>query len=185
MLYLPLRMPYFLYEAYENTKQKAIGIISILLVAAAAVLPLFEGEYSLEKALNNSIKVEILFLNSNGLDIVPDDVKKLPNLRVLHLGFNRLQSLPPWITELNKLEWIGLGGNHFREFPVELLKISRLKEVDIHYNRIKKMPENLSPFKRLRVLNLKSNSMSPEEKSRIKNSLQLSEKNPDGISLTL
>ena len=182
MLYLPLRIPYFIYESYENGRDRAIGAVSILLVAAAAVLPLFEGEVSLERALKNPRDVAILFLNSSGIDEVPAEIRRFPNLRVLHLGFNRLQKLPPWINELERLEWIGLGGNSFRDFPAGLLTLPRLREIDIHYNRIKKMPGDLSPFKKLRSLNLKSNMILPAEKDRLKKELGNSKQ---GTSLSL
>jgi hypothetical protein len=123
MLYLPLRIPYFLYERYENTKERILGAVSIILVAAAAVLPLFEGDYSLDKAVKHPREVEILFLNSTGIDMVPDELKNFTNLRALHLGNNRLSSLPPWIVNLDKLEWIGLGGNSFKNFPAELMEL--------------------------------------------------------------
>ena len=185
MLYLPLRIPYFLYERYGSTKELVIGGLSILFVAAAVVLPLFEGEYSLERALEHPGDVEILFLNSTGIDEVPVEIRRFNNLRVLHLGFNRIRALPLWLAELDKLEWIGLGGNSFRALPPVLLELPRLKEIDIHYNRIKKMPHDLSPLKRLRLLNIRSNSMPPAEKERVMRVLQRSEKNPGGITLIL
>lgn len=185
MLYLPLRIPYFLYEGSSDIKEKFMGVLSILLVTAAAVFPLFEGEYSIETALKDPRSVEILFLNSRGLDEIPEDVRKLDNLKALHLGFNRIKSLPPWIAELEKLEWIGLGGNSFSSFPEELLQMPKLKDVDIHYNRIKKMPADLMPFKKFESLNLKSNRMLLNENNRVREFLERSEKNPDGITLIL
>ncbi len=185
MLYLPLRIPYFLYEKYESAKERILGALSILLVAATAILPLFEGEYSLEAALKDSRDVEILFLNSTGIEQVPEEVTKLTNLRALHLGFNRLSSLPPWIVKLERLEWIGLGGNSFRNFPPELLELPRLREIDIHYNRIKEMPRDLGPLKKLKSLNIRSNPLPLPEKNRVIRELQKSKENPDGISLTI
>jgi len=185
MLYLPLRIPYFLYEKYESTKERILGAVSILLVAAAAILPLFEGEYSLEAALKDPRDVEVLFLNSTGIEQVPEEVTKFTNLRALNLGFNRLSSLPPWIVKLERLEWIGLGGNSFRIFPPELMGLPRLREIDIHYNRIKEMPRDLGPLKKLKLLNIRSNPLPPPEKKRVIRDLQKSKENPDGISLTI
>ncbi|HOP64076.1 MAG TPA: leucine-rich repeat domain-containing protein [Spirochaetota bacterium] len=182
MLYLPLRMPYFIFENYESGKEKVLGAVSILLVAAAAVLPLFEGEVSLERALKNPREVEVLFLNSRELNEVPGEVQNLKNLRVLHLGFNRLSDLPPWINKLERLEWIGLGGNRFEEVPEELLTLPRMKEIDIHYNRIQRLPEDLSPFRKLRSLNLRSNMILQREKERIRKELRVK---GDGPSLVL
>lgn len=185
MLYLPLRIPYFLYEKYGSAKERMLGVLSILLVAAAAILPLFEGEYSLEAALENPRNVEILFLNSTGIEQIPDEVARLTNLRALHLGFNRLDSLPPWIVKLERLEWIGLGGNSFGNFPMKLLELPRIRDIDIHYNRIKMMPRDLGPLKKLKSLNIRSNPLPLPEKNRVIDELQRRKDNPDGISLII
>ncbi len=171
MLYLPLRIPYFVYERYNSSREAALGVLSICLITLAAVLPLFEGDYSLEDALEHPGEVQMLFLNGRGLSEVPSAVGKLSELRVLHIGFNNLDSIPPEIMKLKKLEWIGLGGNYFRTFPMELLTLPSLKEVDIHYNRIKKLPDDLSSFKKLKSLKLQSNMILPGEKERIRNAL--------------
>jgi len=185
MLYLPLRIPYFLYERYENTRELIIGGLSILLVAAGVVLPLFDGETSIESALEHPRDVEMLFLNGRGITELPEDITKLTDLRVLHLGYNNIHEIPEWIVRLERLQWIGLGGNSFREFPVILLELPRLREIDLHYNRIKKLPDDLTRFTRLRSLNLRSNSMLPPEKKRVRDALEKSENNPRGIILTL
>jgi Leucine-rich repeat (LRR) protein len=185
MLYLPLRIPYFLYEGYTDAKMKALSLLSIVLVAAGAVLPVFDGETSLKKALQYPERVEILFLNSSGIKTVPEEIKKFRNLKALHLGSNSIQNVPDWIVQFEKLEWINLGANSIAEFPEHLLDLPNVKKIELYYNKIKKMPGDLSGFKKLQYLNLRTNMMLPPEKARVAELLRKSEKNPSGILLDL
>jgi|GEM_PF-1896053 len=171
MFYMPMRMAYFIFEKPRSGTERAVSWAAVILVAAAVVILHFEGEVSLEEALERPESVKILFLNSRGLERLDPRIGELKNLRALHLGYNKLKKLPREVSKLQKLQWIGLAGNRLKEVPPILLKLESLKELNIRYNRIGIFPADLSGFKNLTYLNAGLNGLDRMEKSRIRNEL--------------
>ncbi len=168
MLYMPLRMPYFIFERSDGKPGSIASSISILLVAVAVVTPHFKGEVSLDMALENPEKTEILFLNSRGLDKVPDSIGRLKKLRVLHLGHNRLTELPESIGELKNLRWLNIEGNRLKILPPEIVKLESLEELNVRYNRISEFPADLKGLRHIEKIKAGLNRLKSGEVKRIK-----------------
>lgn len=62
-----------------------------------------------------------LFLSSNALTRLPNEIFNLDNLTVLSLRNNNLTELPPSISRLENLVELNVSGNHLRWLPYELL----------------------------------------------------------------
>lgn len=75
--------------------------------------------------------LEVLNLNYNKLNSLPDSIVLLKNLRQLCLFHNNLPSLPPSFERLNKLELVQLQGNPSFEGIPEEVRIS-LKSTKIY-----------------------------------------------------
>ncbi len=117
IFYLPLRLPYFLIEEGQSPSMRRLNYLSFALVCAVAILPLFQGEKSLEGALAEPDETIILYLNGRDLESLPPGIGKLTELQVLHLGYNRLEELPPEFINLRKLQWLNLGGTVSGQYP--------------------------------------------------------------------
>jgi len=167
MLYMPLRLPYYISKGINSTRARVLSGLSLALVALTALLPLYEGEYCLEGALEKPDEARILFLNSRKLTHLDRRIGELKELRVLHLGFNSLSTLPPEFANLKKLEWLDLSGNRFREIPSVILQLPSLKELDIHYSGVRKFPPDLTSFTKLKKIHIRSNPLRHGEKERL------------------
>lgn len=64
-----------------------------------------------------------LFLASNGLTTLPDELFQLENITVLSLRNNALTQLPSDITQLKRLKELNVAGNGIEYLPWELLDI--------------------------------------------------------------
>ncbi len=167
MFYMPLRLPYYISKGINSTRARILSGISLALVALTALLPLYEGEYSLEGALEKPGETRMLFLNSRKLQELDSRIGELKELRVLHLGFNGLSTLPPEFAGLEKLEWLDLSGNRFKEIPSVVLQLPSLRELDIHYSGVRRFPADLTSFKNLKKIHIKSNPLRRGEKERL------------------
>lgn len=79
-----------------------------------------------------------VFLASNRLTALPEELFNLPNLRVLSLRGNKLYELPPAIGRLQNLTELNISQNSLQYLPFEILDLfsdtSRLQSFQIHPN---------------------------------------------------
>lgn len=169
IFYFPLRIPYLITAEKEKSLLKTVSKLITILTAFSVLMPLYSGENSLEDALKNPDKVEMLFLNNQDLKEIRPEIGKLKNLRVLNLGYNQLDSLPQEMANLKKLEWINLAGNNYNEIPEVLKKCTSLKYLDIHYNRLNKFPVDINWLKKIKTFKISSNPINKDEILRLKN----------------
>lgn len=143
--------------------------------------PTKKTEFSdLDQALQYSGQVESLKLINQGLEDIPDEIRRLTKLKKLDLEGNKLTILSSGALTLSSLRELYLFNNHFTEVPPgiswfsnlivlglarnaitevseELTHAKKLEALDLSDNRIAVLPASLSKLKRLRVLNLKGN----------------------------
>ncbi|KAL3875903.1 hypothetical protein ACJMK2_033808 [Sinanodonta woodiana] len=83
-----------------------------------------------------------LDLGENKLTTLPDELRKIENLKVLNVSGNRIQVLPHVVYELNKLRALDAKNNVLTELDVTKLKrMLSLTEIDLQDNPL---PEQLS-----------------------------------------
>jgi hypothetical protein len=79
-----------------------------------------------------------IFLASNRLTTLPEELFNLPNLRVLSLRGNKIHELPPAIGRLQNLTELNISQNSLQYLPFEILDLfsdtSRLQSFQIHPN---------------------------------------------------
>lgn len=102
------------------------------LAAFTRVPPVTEGVFA---RLDPRLKI---FLASNRLSTLPEELFNLRNLTVLSLRGNKIHELPPAIGRLHKLTELNISQNSLQYLPFEILDLfsdtSRLQSFQIHPN---------------------------------------------------
>lgn len=100
-----------------------------------------------------------LFLSSNKLQSLPDDLRLLPALVVLDVHDNLLSKLPSAIGELLNLQKLNVSHNKLKSLPPELAQLRHLKSLLIQHNQLEEMPDALGQLAELEELDLSNNSL--------------------------
>ncbi|XP_073400876.1 leucine-rich repeat-containing protein 40 [Dendrobates tinctorius] len=100
-----------------------------------------------------------LFLSSNKLQMLPDDLKLLPALVVLDVHDNLLSELPQAVGELVNLQKLNVSHNKLKSLPQELTQLQHLKSLLLQHNQLEEMPVALGRLADLEELDLSNNSL--------------------------
>ncbi|XP_015266490.1 PREDICTED: leucine-rich repeat-containing protein 63 [Gekko japonicus] len=100
-------------------------------------------------------KLQILKLRNNPIKSIPEDIKKLTDLRTLVMSFNLLTELPPWLFMLPKLECLDVSYNELEYIPNAISNARSLGCLIIEGNLLYVLPCGILklPLKCLRVEN--------------------------------
>ncbi|KAJ1178269.1 hypothetical protein NDU88_003516 [Pleurodeles waltl] len=101
------------------------------------------GLRELPDELNLLENLRILALDFNKLEEVPEALCHLPRLSRLYLGGNRLQDLPPYFEQLQSLRCLWIEKNYLQHFPRVLLRLRGLKSLQMGDNRLRGLPQDL------------------------------------------
>ena len=125
--------------------------------------------------------LEILNLSGNALSSLPDDLHRLPHLRVLFCSDNAFTELPACLGQCQQLSMIGfkanqiehvpaaalplqlrwliLTDNHISHLPDELGERPLLQKLMLAGNRLEQLPESLAQCHNLELLRIASNRL--------------------------
>lgn len=125
--------------------------------------------------------LEILNLSGNALSSLPDDLHRLPHLRVLFCSDNAFTELPACLGQCpqlsmvgfkaNQIEhvpaaalppqlrWLILTDNHISQLPDELGERPRLQKLMLAGNRLEQLPASLAQCHNLELLRIASNRL--------------------------
>lgn len=125
--------------------------------------------------------LEILDLSGNQLDTLPDDLYRLPHLRVLFCSDNRFTELPECLGRCSALtmigfkanrikhvtaaalppllRWLILTDNRISQLPDELGRRPHLQKLMLAGNRLRQLPESLAQCHRLELLRIAANQL--------------------------
>ncbi len=102
--------------------------------------------------------LEILNLSGNALNSLPDDLHRLPHLRVLFCSDNRFTELPACLGQCAKLSMIGFKANQISHVPAAALP-PLLRWLILTDNRISQLPDELGKRSLLQKLMLAGNQL--------------------------
>ena len=102
--------------------------------------------------------LEILNLSGNALSSLPDDLHRLPHLRVLFCSDNRFTELPASLGQCAKLSMIGFKANQISHVPAAALP-PQLRWLILTDNRISQLPDELGERPLLQKLMLAGNQL--------------------------
>lgn len=102
--------------------------------------------------------LEVLNLSGNALSSLPDDLHRLPHLRVLFCSDNRFTELPACLGQCARLSMIGFKANRIERVPAAALP-PLLRWLILTDNRIEELPEELGQRPHLQKLMLAGNRL--------------------------
>jgi Leucine-rich repeat (LRR) protein len=103
--------------------------------------------------------LRVLQLNNNNLTSLPESIGKLTNLMDLHLHSNKLTSLPYSIKNLTKLRNLYAYGNKLQSIPDSICELTNLSALSLANNQLKNLPENIGNLINLRWFVLHRNNL--------------------------
>jgi internalin A len=99
------------------------------------------------------------------LQVLPDELSGLKQLRKLSLAGNQLCDLPDWLAELGQLAELDLSRNQLTALPESLSHLAQLRQLKVCENRLESLPETLGRLARLQELDVESNQLKVLPKS--------------------
>uniref|UniRef100_A0A673CU97 Protein scribble homolog n=1 Tax=Sphaeramia orbicularis TaxID=375764 RepID=A0A673CU97_9TELE len=111
------------------------------------------------RSLSFLVKLEQLDLGSNELEVLPDTLGALPNLRELWLDRNQLSSLPPELGNLRRLVCLDVSENRLEELPSELNGLLALTDLLLTQNLLEVIPDSIGCLKQLSILKVDQNRL--------------------------
>lgn len=91
---------------------------------------------NLKKAVKHKDQVEAIFLTSKDLEVFPEEIFEMKNLKIINLTNNAISSIPEGISELKHLEKLDMMKNNLNELPLSIFEMKTLKRVNVGYNNI-------------------------------------------------
>ena len=111
------------------------------------------------KGLLEINNLQVLRLDYNDLERLPESICHLKSLRTLNLGNNKLKVLPNSISDLSSLKILTLGNNKLRFLPNSISDLSSLKTLWLNDNTFEHYPESTSNLISLENLSLGGNNL--------------------------
>lgn len=93
------------------------------------------------------------------LEVLPEELGDLVNLKELDILGNKLTSLPSSFTKLSKLEILHAENNQLAKLPKSLGSLVSLKKVYLQNNKLTKLHASLGRCTKLEVLNVEDNCL--------------------------
>ena len=86
-------------------------------------LNLSDNKLKYFKAIKQLVKLENLTIDSNGIEVLPDEVLFLRDLKEISAAKNRIREVPKGVGELKELRSLCLNRNKIGELPKEIGKL--------------------------------------------------------------
>ena len=114
----------------------------------------------LPATIGSCVQLRQIFLDSNQLSSIPEQLCSLPHLEKLTLHNNALTQLPAALGKLKQLKSLTVNSNSLKSLPEFLSACSTLHELNAADNQLTAIPPSFSALKKLRVLQLDNNKIS-------------------------
>lgn len=127
-------------------------------------------EYSsIEEALKDKEGAVVLNLYRKNLSELPEEIGELQKVTKINLYSNKLTELKPSFFSLINCEEIVLTDNKLEHIPSDIEKLENLRMLSLGGNNLTTLPKEIGKLKKLQVLFIERNSISKEEREKIKN----------------
>ncbi|TPP66505.1 Leucine-rich repeat protein SHOC-2, partial [Fasciola gigantica] len=106
-----------------------------------------------------AVHLKELYLYSNKLVSLPDEIGSLVLLEILMLQENSLSRLPDTLSQCTQLRMLDIRHNKLCEIPPVVYTLHNLTHLLMRFNRIRVVDEEISNLKKLQVLSLRENKI--------------------------
>lgn len=122
------------------------------------VIDLYYNELEvIPEAIGKMKDLKILFLSNNKLYSLPESLGNLTDLEELYLHHNRLSVLPASLSGLKQLEVARVNANYLVDFPRQFLDKPHLRDLDVSDNQIKTIPPEVADLETLKLFTYHEN----------------------------
>ncbi len=111
------------------------------------------------RSTSSELRVTLLRLNSNYLEVLPPEIGQLAKLEYLDFSRNELKTIPPEIGQLIQLKSLDLRSNNLEMLPPEIGQLIQLKELKLHLNNLEELPPEIGQLSKLEYLTLWANEL--------------------------
>ena len=127
----------------------------------------------LPSTINKLVKLQSLRVSKNDIEILPQELAGLSQLRTLQYGSNNCYEIPRWIGKLISLRKLFVDDNNISTLPEELGHLKALIMLDLRGNELVKINlDILSEMTSLRELYVKGNPLEKEARTELTNFCQ-------------
>lgn len=95
----------------------------------------------------------------------------LATVQVLRLENNRLEALPDNIGELPSLTKLDISTNCLRQLPASMGRLKRIQRIDAANNMLVRVPPSMGHLKTIKELNLRYNNLDDKYKAKAEEGL--------------
>lgn len=116
-------------------------------------------------------QLKFLILNGNRLIDLPEWLTELVQLETVEVAFNQLTSLPNCLMQLSQLQILNFSGNWLAVLPDALGQQTQLQELYVVHNQLTELPDSLMQLAELRSLFVAHNQLTklPDSLERLVN----------------
>lgn len=104
------------------------------------------AEFEVAQMIKYNPKTYSIDLSHGDMTMIPNNLRKLVNLRIIHLSGNRLVNIPDWFADLENLEQVYLDNNQLRTLPESIVKLDNLLIFSIYNNDFDSVPSTVVDF---------------------------------------
>jgi Leucine-rich repeat (LRR) protein len=103
--------------------------------------------------------LEIVYLNQNRINVLPEDLGNLQQLKRLFLADNKLEALPESFYNLKELRMLTLKNNQIRNIDEKISRLHLLVNLNLDWNQLKMLPAGVGNLRELKKLIVSSNKL--------------------------
>ncbi len=153
-----------LYGLNSKTKEKEVIYLEEFASSADRIHKLLLNNNNLTRIPSSFLaplsQLKSLNLSQNQLSYIPEEVCTLVRLEVLHLEENKLEVLPSRIGKLTNLQKLFVQRNQLNDLPEEICTLTGLKVLQLEDNNLKKLPFKLGYCApQLKTISVKGNPL--------------------------
>ena len=110
----------------------------------------------LPDAVGSLVNLRTMNLRGTGIDALPDSIGRLAALKELDLTYSKLLALPASVCGLSSLQGLHLGGTGIAALPEAIGNLTELQSLNLWETKLTRLPDSLCGLKKLRWLNVES-----------------------------
>ncbi|XP_069767489.1 leucine-rich repeat-containing protein 28 isoform X3 [Narcine bancroftii] len=99
-----------------------------------------------------------LYLHSNNIEFIPEEIGELRGLQTLDVSANCLTALPESLHLCISMQYLAADQNHLKDLPRQLCLLPNLKELSVMSNNLKCLPQDLGQYPELQCVYVDNNS---------------------------